>query len=377
MISAEQVKEKLTTEDIIKIVCNDFGSPEPIYDREDNPIFNTCVCHGGDSYKLWYYKESKTFYCYSHCGPIGDIFNLTQHVKHFDTFQEAFKYVIAYFHIDTGTGFNTHQELISDWDILQQVDDYDKYNDKPSEEQKIINENILEYFDPISAPKEWQADYITPEIMRYFGIRVDGALSKIIIPHRNIDGRLLGIRGRTYNPIELLKKQKYMPVFVEGIMYNHKLGSNLYGLYENKETITRLKKVLVCESEKSVLQCGSYFGPANNFAVAVCGSTFSQEQLQLLLSLGVEEIIFGFDHDVELKSGTPETEEWENKIYKQIEKALPYVNVYVIGDYDNITPLKASPTDCGKDILITLMKKKIYIPSVHTKSVNKIRKKSI
>lgn len=375
MITAEQVKEQITDEQIIDLLCNEFGSPYPQYDNQNNLIFNTCVCHGGDSFKLYYYIEAKTFYCYSHCGNIGDIFALVQHVKQYETFQEAFKFVLNYFHIQNEIGFTNEEELTDDWDIFQWLDDFSRSEEKQKqkEEFKILNPNILEYFNPLIAPQEWIQDNISPEVMAYYGIRVDSALHKVIIPHRDINGNLIGIRGRTYNPIELAKGQKYMPVFIEGTMYNHKLGNNLYGIYENKETIKRLRKVLVCESEKSVMQCATYFGVDNCWAVAVCGSSFSYEQLELLLKLGVEEIIFAFDHDVELTKGEDATIEWESKILNQIEKALPYANCYCIADYNNILPLKASPSDCGKEKLIQLMKEKVYIPSPSIQS-NKKRK---
>lgn len=376
MLTAEQVKEQLTDEQITSLLCNEFGSPAPLDDLHGNLIFNTCVCHGGDSFKLYYYTEAKNFYCYSHCGNIGDIFSLVQQAKHYETFQEAFRFVVNYFNLESEMKFEEPDtELSDDWDIFQLAEDFTKAEEKKKEEYSIINPNILEYFSPNMVPIVWEKDNISPEVMRYYGIRVDSALHKIIIPHHDIDGNLIGIRGRTYNPLELNKGQKYMPVFIEGTMYNHKLGNNLYGLYENKDTIKRLRKVLVCESEKSVMQCATYFGVNNCWAVAVCGSNFSYEQLELLLGLGVQEIIFAFDHDVELTKGEDLTIEWEAKILRQIEKALPYANCFCIADYDNILPLKASPSDCGKEKLIELMKKKVYIPSSSMPLTKKYYKK--
>ena len=43
MLTADKVKEMLTTEDIVDLLCKEFGSPEPIYDAQGNPIFSTSV----------------------------------------------------------------------------------------------------------------------------------------------------------------------------------------------------------------------------------------------------------------------------------------------------------------------------------------------
>ena len=118
---------------------------------------------------------------------------------------------------------------------------------------------MLEYFYPLAAPMEWVREGITPEVMRYYNIRVDAALHKVIIPHVDPDGNLIGIRGRSYDPFEVADGKKYMPVFIEGDAYKHPLGKNLFGLYQNKATIERLGKVLICESEKAVMQAASFY----------------------------------------------------------------------------------------------------------------------
>lgn len=371
MLTADKVKEMLTTEDIVDLLCKEFGSPEPIYDAQGNPIFSTCVCHGGSSFKLYYYVNTKTFYCYSHDGNLGDIFSLVAHVKNYDDFRESFLFVVDYFHLSDSEEPEETPELTDDWDILQMAEDSKLPEPEPEVDQ--INENMLEYYYPLAAPTEWIEDHISPEVMRYFGIRVDTALSKIIIPHRDVNGRLIGIRGRSYNPFEVMDGKKYMPVLIEKKMYNHPLGRNLYGLYENKATISRLKKVLVCESEKSVLQCCSYFGIDNSWCVGMCGSNFSTEQLQLLLNLGIEELIYAPDRDYN-PDDPEEMAQYKQKFYHQIEKALPYVNCYCILDEDKLLPLKASPTDCGKDILVKLLKKKIYIPSPNAEILERRKK---
>lgn len=370
MLDSNQVKEMLTTEDIIRLCCDLQGEDNYFYDSQNHPMFLTSLEHeGGDSFKLCYYPETKLFYCFTR-GTSDDIFSLVQKAKGFEDFMDAFKFVCQYFNLKDN-GFNEEKpDLTDDWDIFQQIEDYsNKEEEKPND---IIQSNILEYYYPLAAPVEWQQDGISPEVMRAYGIRVDTALQKIIIPHRDINGNLIGIRCRNFNPIEI-EKGKYMPVKIEETWYSHSLGKNLYGLAENRDTIKKLKKVVVCESEKSVLQAASFYGINNNWVVATCGSNLSEYQMDLLLNLGVEEVVLGYDHDFTTGRGEPETIEYEKKLIHNVQYLTQYVNVYIIMDYDGITGYKDSPTDRGKEIFEKLLHNKIHVGTLSVDILKKRR----
>jgi hypothetical protein len=199
--------------------------------------------------------------------------------------------------------------------------------------------------------------------MIHYGIRVDAANRKIIIPHRNADGKLIGIRGRAYDPFEV-QFAKYAPISIEGTLYNFPTGKYLFGLYQNKETICKMKKILICEGEKSVLQSATFYGWDNSYCVATCGSTITDDQIQMMLELGVEEVILGYDRDFKGRKGDDDVVQYEQKLYRILQPLLPYFNVYVIFDYDHLTGYKDSPTDQGRTIFEALWKKKIYVPPV-------------
>lgn len=377
MLDSNKVKNKLTVEDIIKICCYLQGSDEYLY-KDGCPIFNTCLNHsGGDSWKLYYFPDSKLFHVFTR-GESYDIFELVRRAKGFETFKEAFDFVVKFFHLRS-KGFDddtAEVELTSDWDIFQKIKDYSKEVSMVPEPIKPVQENIMEYFYPLAAPEEWLKEGISAEVMRYYNIRVDSALHKIIIEHRDIDGKLVGIRGRTYDPFELQGGKKYMPVFVQGDLYNHPLGKNLYGLYQNKDVIKRIGKVFVAEGEKSVLQLASMYGAKNCWAVATCGSSFSKDQMNLLLSLGVTEIILGYDREFDGHRGDPDTIEYEQKLLKIISPLLPYVNVSVIMDYDHLLPQKKmSPTDAGKEIFEQLYHERVRLYMQDGKIMRKIKNK--
>ena len=62
----DKIREALTANDI-KLILADLGAGEPSKISDTEMVFSTCVCHGGDSQKLYYYLDSKTFHCYT-CG---------------------------------------------------------------------------------------------------------------------------------------------------------------------------------------------------------------------------------------------------------------------------------------------------------------------
>lgn len=372
MLDSNKVRDMLTTEQVIQLCCELQGDDTYFYDAYEHPIFNTCLDHEtGDSFKLYYYPETKLFHVYTR-GESYDIFELVKRAKKFDEFIDAYKFIVQFFHLKDDGSSDNIKPLTDDWNIFQTIEDFNKKTGD-GKNNGAIQENLLEYFYPLAAPIEWQKDHISPEVMRYYGIRVDSALHKIIIPHRNINGELIGIRGRTYDPFELAEGKKYMPVFIQGDMYNHMLGKNLFGLYENKETIKRIKKVLIVESEKAVMQCASYYGVDNCFCVATCGSSLSQDQINLLMQLGITECILGYDREFEGGFGDPDTEAYEQKLLKTVKPLTLYFNTYIIMDYEHLTGYKDSPTDCGREVLEKLMKQKIYVAPIHEE--NKRRKK--
>ena len=186
------------------------------------------------------------------------------------------------------------------------------YSKKIVEINKFYNANILNYFNDKIFYGGWIDEGISIETMQKFGIRWYEYEKHIIIPHFNIDGKLVGIRRRSLKPED--SKNKYMPEFLDGEYFEHPLGLNLYGIYENQETIKKKKKAIIVEGEKSVLLSDSYYGN-NSITVATCGFHVSDWQLQQLLKLGVKEIYLGFDKDFDIlkeKEYKKNSDEWRN-----------------------------------------------------------------
>ena len=130
--------------------------------------------------------------------------------------------------------------------------------------------------------------------MDKFDIKYSISENKIIIPHYNVRGELVGIRGRALNKEEIENFGKYRPIKIENTLYSHPLSLNLYGLNYTKDNIKKNGYAFLFEAEKSLMQLDSF--SMDNCGVAVCGSNFNKYQLQILLrSCYPKEIIICFD----------------------------------------------------------------------------------
>lgn len=183
-----------------------------------------------------------------------------------------------------------------------------------------------------------------------------------------MNNRLIGIRSRATDEIEIDMFGKYTPFMWQGKMFNHPLSQNLYGLNNNKEAIQTKKKVMLVESEKGVLQTDSMF-KEDNFTLALCGNNLSDSQRDLILSLGVQEVIIALDRQYK-EVGDVEYIKWAKHIRERIvSKLAPFVRVYIIWDTEGLLKYKDSPTDVSKDILLKLMKNKIYVGTYNESEV--------
>ena len=304
------------------------------------------------------------FHCFTECGESFDLFELVRKIKSREQGSEyllphAIEYVAQYFGYSPTESSN---EKDSNYDLTY-IENYDRISNIEIESQIV---ELKEYEDkflknlPHPLIEPWLKDNISQDIMDYYEICYDPKNQGIVIPHRDINGRLVGVRERTLIQENAERYGKYLPMKLGNKMYNHPLSFNLYGLYQNKDHIKAIQKAIVLESEKSVLQYGTMFGQDNNITVAMCGSAFINYQAWLLINLGVKEIIVGLDHDFMDVKDTKAQMKIRN--LKNIHKKYGnYVNISFIWDKEHLTGMKCSPTDCGKDIFLELFKKRINI----------------
>ena len=361
----DKIKTELSIDQVFELVTELGGEPRMVADG--NLFVSRTICHGGHSHKLYYYDNTHLFRCYTECSPdIFDIYELVRKVKSQNSTEwelpQAIQYVANYYGIfSVANDFDNTQEKLNDWNILNKYDKISSTNDNEKQivELKFYDKKVLQYLPhPIIEP--WEKEGITREVMESRGICYNPSSDAIVIPHYNIDGELVGIRERT-----LVKEEeiygKYKPASFNGKMYNHPLGFNLYNLNFSKDNIKAFKKAIVFEGEKGPMLYASYFGMENDISVAVCGSSLIKYQVELLLSLGVQEIIIAFDKQFQ-KSGDDEFKRWTKKLTDLHKKYSPMCQISFMFDKNGeYLGYKDSPIDRGPEIFLTMFKERIRL----------------
>lgn len=141
-------------------------------------------------------------------------------------------------------------------------------------------------------------------------------------------------------------------------MYNHPLSMNLYNINNSKDNLRKARIAVIFESEKSCLMYQSYYGIENDISVAVCGSSLSTYQVNMLKDLGVNEIIIAFDRDF-MEIGDEGFVRLKNKLIHLYNKYNTSIKVTAIFDKNMLLPYKASPIDGGPKIFEQLLKERI------------------
>ena len=321
-------------------------------DRGAYVVFPT-ICHNIDaseaSMKLYFYKDTKLFVCYTECGNMS-IFKFLKHYYEtrqieYDWYQDIYEVVRDCSNFKGVDGF-----VVEKYKSLR-----DRYEVKRKEKElPQYMPHVLDCFVQ-TYPQEWLDDGISKKTMDRFNISYSISQNKIIIPHYDILGRLVGIRGRALNDWEVENIGKYAPIQVEGVWYKHPLSMNLYGLDRTFMDIRRNGVCYLFESEKSVLQMDGFSIP--NCSAAVCGSNFNKYQLNILMKFcAPSEIVICFD-----KEELPGEEKYFNKLWNICQKYKQYCNFSFIYDREGLLNLKDSPTDKGEEIFLQLLKKRVRV----------------
>ena len=345
-----KIIENLDTNAIIHLMT-ELGA-DRYNETEDYVLFPT-ICHNIDSseasMKLYYYKNNKVFVCYTACGGMS-IFNFLKHYYEerqieYDWYQDIYEVVCNCSNFRAQEGF-----IKPAYKSLK-----DRYTVKRKEvELPEYSKNVLECFVK-KYPDEWLNDGISEKAMDTFDISYSISQNKIVIPHYDINGRLIGIRGRALNEWEVENVGKYAPIRVENVWYKHPLSMNLYGLNITQKNIRAHSICFLFESEKSVMQMEEFSIP--NCSAAVCGSNFNKYQLNILMKFCTpDEIILCFDSEEK-----PGEDKYFNKLYEICKKYNQYCNFSFIYDREGLFGLKDSPTDKGEEVFNKLLRKRVRV----------------
>ena len=358
MYDIDEIKTSLSLEQI-ELILVELGG-EPI--RKGETIISKTICHGGDSHKLYYYDNTHLFHCYTGCDDSSfDIFQLLVKVKHCEL-PEAVEQLIHFLGLSfQEKDFSKERIEIPDLAVLARWQENNK-------EKELKNNNSLPLFDsgfldnfprPVFTP--WEKEGIEKDVCDDRGICFDPVAFGIVIPHRNKEGQVVGIRERT-----LVKERevfgKYRPAVFGRKMFNHPLGFNLYNIDKARDAVGIFHKSIIFEGEKSCLKYASFFGMENDISVACCGSSISNAQIELLLESGATEIIIALDKQYN-SYDDEDCRKWLKK-FCHFDRNAGKAQFSYIMDKDDLLDFKDSPIDKGKEIFLQLfMERRVLLPS--------------
>jgi DNA primase len=206
---------------------------------------------------------------------------------------------------------------------------------------KVLEDKLLDDFVPM-LHIDWYKEGIMPWSRKKFKLAYSYKHKRVVIPLRYwATGELLGFNQRTtvenYEEFNI-KKYFITPTYPKAL--------NLYGLYENYDSIQKAGYVVVAESEKSVLKRDSL---GDGTVVALSGKSISDEQVRILMGLNVE-IVIGLDKDVDI-----------NEVRHMCEKFKNVRKVSYIHDFMGILGNKDAPMDASnKDYQFLLESRIVY-----------------
>ena len=335
MLDIAAIKAQITDDDIIALM-DSMGIPL-VSANSQYMVFPSC-CHHADwehhRPKLWFYTDSQRFHCWV-CQYDADIFGMVQKVQGC-TFPQAVAYVCTT--LDIQASEVVQDDMRDPWqrDLRRWLPNADY--DEPAE-LTAYDPAILSAFDHLY-PSEWLEYGITRDSMDKFGIGWYARQACISIPVVQ-NGQLVGVRGR-YTKRQDVDKGKYRPIaMLDGTVLKFSTNQCLYGLDQNKAAIEKCHQVLLFESEKSILKADSW--NIHN-ALAIFGSNISKRHIEMLLELGVNDVVLCMDSDYR-QVGDDDFQFFVAKMRKLADKLRGYFNVSIIYNNQGYDGYKYSPVD--------------------------------
>lgn len=350
MIDIPYLKSQITEDRIIGLM-DALGAPLMKADS-NNLVFPSICHHGADAMnhrpKLWFNQERQAFHCWV-CNLHTDAIGLVQHVKHLD-FNQAVAYICSTLHLQVGQVEENND--VDNWTELRRF-----LPDAELEPDKLTTYDpaVLSLFDHLY-PQEWLDYGISADILDKFGVGWYARQACISIPVV-FNGQLVGVRGR-YTREQDIAKGKYRPICtLDGQVLKLATSEVLYGYDQNRAAIEKSRQVVLFESEKSVLKSPSY---GINNSLAVFGSNISKRHIQLLLELGVNEVVIAFDSDYK-QVCDDEFKFFVAKMKKLAAKLRSYFNVSIIYNNQGYDMYKCNMMDISYEQAMKLWESRVRV----------------
>lgn len=361
----DEIKNLLTPDMVFDCIQDCGGSPR----KTPFGFISATICHnriGEGSHKLYYYENTRLFRCYTGCDATFDIFELITKIHQINhpedkdwTLYSSVCWVAQKFHFAPSSTTQEQGKSLPEWELFEKYQQAQKVDDP----QQVV---VLPEFDkqvlyhlPRPIIPDWLDEGMTQEAINHHLIGYYAPTEQLTIPHFDVSDRFVGLRGRALGE-DATAFGKYRPMMINGKMYNHPLGLNLYNINQAKTAIKKLKKAIVFEGEKSCILYESYFGQDNDISVACCGSSISNYQIKLLMECGAEEIIIAFDRQFKVR-GDDEFKHLTKNLAAINKRYRPYALISFIFDKTDLLPYKSAPIDQGKEIFLKMYKERIIL----------------
>lgn len=341
----------------IEYILNEIGCRHIQY--HSNKEFYSCSNYNGDNIGAVNVKNNEYLNVVNwtrekEFGNNSDIITLVQYNKNM-SFIEAIKYIHKI--LDLPFEFKKATQPIKKFDPLEIFK-------RVASRKKIINvddiqvleDKLLQDYIPM-LHIDWVKQGITERTREKFGLAYSYRHKRVVIPMRYwLTGELLGFNQRT--TVENYDKFNIKKYFITPTYPKH---LNLYGLYENYDSIQKAGYVVIAESEKSVLKRDSL---GDSTVVALSGKTISDEQVRILMGLNVE-IVIGLDKDVDI-----------NEVRHICEKFKNVRKTSYIYDFMGFLESKDAPMDaCNKNYQFLFDNRIVYDRAEQRKYQESLEKK--
>ena len=356
-----ELKEYIQINEKIEYILEDLGCTKIVF-HSTKDYYTACQV-GGDNPMGVVIKNNLTlnYYSYSrniHIEEGKDIFNLIQDTKKMK-FSDAIKYTHKLLGLEYKYSPKKKEPEKPKFDplaIFKKAASRKRYicdvNDI-----KYLDEDVLDDFYP-GVHISWYKDGIMPWSAKKFGLCYSYKQKRQIIPIRYwLDGGLVATNARTtVEDYDLFDIKKYF------ISKGYNKTSNIYGFWENQGSIEEKGYCVVYEAEKSVLKRDSR---NDSTGLALQGHSISEEQIRIILSLDINEIVIAMDKDVPIE-----------EIRSICEKFYHIRKVSYIYDRWDLLDAKDSPADCCNKIYNFLFKHRVvYDESEHNKYLKSLERK--
>lgn len=322
-----------------KVDLFEYASKNVEFEGRGDSYAAHCPRHIDKTPSLVITPSKNLFHCFS-CGCGGNILNWLMTFENM-SFNDAVDKVGGLVGVDV-----KNLKQCSALKVYKNISRICKCEKKESANNRAILDvaEIEKYSD--ETPSEWEEEGINPEIMKKYNIRIDKNANRIVYPVYDNQLNLIGFKGRTrfknYKEMKIKKYQNYQ-----------KIGTTDFfiGMKENYENIKRQNEVIIFEGIKSGMKVEEW---GYDYWLASETGWLNDEQILILIKLGVKNVVIAYDNDVAL-----------SKIRECTEKLRKFTNVYVVMDRRFIKDRllgsneeKLSPCDKGREVWETLYNEK-------------------